>query len=41
MTGTFTAGFLVLGFISGIAGLSAMIVQRSIRLINLKSASKI
>jgi NNP family nitrate/nitrite transporter-like MFS transporter len=41
MTGTFTAGFLVLGFISGLAGLSAMIVQRSIRLSNLKSVSKI
>ena len=31
ITGTFSAGFLVLGLVSGLAGLSAMIVQRSIR----------
>lgn len=30
-TGSFVAGFMVLGLISGLAGLSAMIVQRSIR----------
>ncbi|MEE8125915.1 MAG: MFS transporter [Nitrospirales bacterium] len=32
MTGTFSAGFLVFGLVSGLAGLSAMIVQRSVRL---------
>jgi len=41
MTGTFSAGFLVLALVSGIAGLSAMIVQRSIRLTNQKAISEI
>lgn len=39
-TGTFSAGFLVLGVVSGLAGLSVMMVQRSIRLSN-KSISEI
>ena len=41
ITGTFSAGFLVLGVVSGLAGLSAMIIQRSIRLTNHKSISEI
>lgn len=40
-TGTFSVGFLVLGVVSGLAGLSVMIVQRSIRLTNHKSMSGI
>jgi len=40
-TGTFSAGFLVLGAVSGIACLSAMIVQRWVRLTNHKSISEI
>jgi len=41
ITGTFSAGFLVFGVVSGLAGLSVMIIQRSIRLTNHKSISKI
>jgi len=41
ITGNFSAGFLVLGLVSGLAGLSAMMVQRSIRLTNNKSISEI
>jgi len=41
ITGSFTAGFLVLGVVSGLAGLSVMIVQRWIRLTNQKSISEI
>lgn len=41
MTGTFSAGFLVLALVSGIAGLSAMIVHRSIRLTNQKAISEV
>jgi NNP family nitrate/nitrite transporter-like MFS transporter len=40
-TGTFSVGFLVLGVVSGLAGLSVMIVQRSIRLTTHKSMSGI
>ena len=40
LTGSFSAGFLVLGVVSGLAGLSAMIVQRCARLTNLKSMAK-
>jgi NNP family nitrate/nitrite transporter-like MFS transporter len=41
VTGTFSAGFLVFGLVSGLAGLSVMIIQRSIRLSNHKSISEI
>jgi NNP family nitrate/nitrite transporter-like MFS transporter len=41
VTGTFSAGFLVFGLVSGLAGLSVMIIQRSIRLTNHKSISEI
>jgi NNP family nitrate/nitrite transporter-like MFS transporter len=40
-TGSFIAGFVVLGVISGLAGFSAMIVQRAIRLPNQRSITKI
>lgn len=41
LTGTFAAGFVVLGVISAFAGLSAMMVQRSIRFPNHRSISNI
>jgi MFS transporter, NNP family, nitrate/nitrite transporter len=41
LTGAFTAGFVILGVISGLAGLSAMMVQRSVRLPNPRSISSI
>jgi NNP family nitrate/nitrite transporter-like MFS transporter len=41
ITGTYSVGFLVLGLVSGLAGLSAMIVYRSIRVTDHKSISKI
>ncbi|MDH4362208.1 MAG: MFS transporter [Nitrospirota bacterium] len=41
ITGTFSAGFFVLGLVSGLAGISAMIFQRSIRLTKHKSISEI
>lgn len=40
-TGTFSSGFFVLGLVSGLAGISAMIFQRSIRLTKHKSISEI
>lgn len=40
-TGTFSSGFFVLGLVSGLAGISVMIFQRSIRLTKHKSISEI
>ncbi len=37
ITGTFSSGFFVLGLVSGLAGISVMIVQRSIWLTKPKS----
>jgi NNP family nitrate/nitrite transporter-like MFS transporter len=41
LTGTFSSGFFVLGLVSGLAGISAMIFQRSNRLTKHKSISEI
>ncbi|MCA9423162.1 MAG: NarK/NasA family nitrate transporter [Nitrospira sp.] len=41
ITGTFSAGFFVLGLVSGLAGISVMMFQRSIRLTKHKSIREI
>jgi MFS transporter, NNP family, nitrate/nitrite transporter len=41
ITGTFSSGFFVLGMVSGLAGVSVMIFQRSIRLTKHKSIPEI